>query len=193
MRVMQLDAWGSMCVYTIVTVAFYLLGATTLGRLGLRPVGSEMVRTLSQMYVPVFGAWAEEVFLVGAFAVLYSTLFVAAAGNARLVVDGLILSRWLPGDDLSRAWWNRTLSVLWPLVAMVFAIAIREPVGMVLASGAAQAIMLAAIAVAVIFSGIEKSTHDSSPVPHGISCSGFLLVDFSLSDSGPHGKNLRSS
>ena len=181
MRVMQLDAWGSMCVYTIVTVAFYLLGATTLGRLGLRPVGSEMVRTLSQMYVPVFGAWAEEVFLVGAFAVLYSTLFVAAAGNARLVVDGLILSRWLPGDDLSRAWWNRTLSVLWPLVAMVFAIAIREPVGMVLASGAAQAIMLAAIAVAVIFFRYRKIDSRLKPGPAWdlllwVSSCGFLVI-----------------
>jgi len=35
MRVLQLDAWASMVVYTIVTVAFYLLGAATLGRLGL--------------------------------------------------------------------------------------------------------------------------------------------------------------
>ena len=39
----------------------------------------------------------------------------------------------------------------WPLVAMVLAIAIREPVGMVLASGVAQAIMLSAIGVAVLF------------------------------------------
>ena len=151
MRVMQLDAWTSMLVYTAVTIAFYLLGAATLGRLGLRPAGGEMVRTLGAMYAPVFGQWAAGLFLVGAFAVLYSTLFVAAAGNARMVTDGLILAGRVAGDDASRRRWTRRISVAWPLGAMVLAIAIREPVGMVLASGVAQAIMLSAIGVAVLF------------------------------------------
>jgi Mn2+/Fe2+ NRAMP family transporter len=151
LRVMQVDAWGSMVVYTTVTICFYLLGAATLGRLGLRPAGGEMVRTLGAMYAPVFGDWARAVFLVGAFAVLYSTLFVAAAGNARMVVDGLILAGVLPADDASRTAWTRRLSVAWPLVALVLALVIREPVGMVLASGIAQAIMLAALGVAVLF------------------------------------------
>jgi len=151
MKVMQLDAWGSMIVYTTVTICFYLLGAATLGRLGLRPAGGEMVRTLGAMYAPVFGEWARGVFLIGAFAVLYSTLFVAAAGNARMVVDGLILAGRLPADDASRAAWSRRLSVAWPLVALCLALLIREPVAMVLASGIAQAIMLAALGVAVLF------------------------------------------
>jgi len=148
---MQLDAWGSMVVYTTVTICFYLLGAATLGRLGLRPAGGEMVRTPGAMYAPVFGEWARGVFLVGAFAVLYSTLFVAAAGNARMVVDGLILAGRLPADDASRTLWTRRLSVVWPLAALALALIIREPVGMVLASGIAQAIMLAALGVAVLF------------------------------------------
>jgi Mn2+/Fe2+ NRAMP family transporter len=151
LKVMQLDAWGSMVVYTVVTIAFYLLGAATLGRLGLRPAGGEMVRTLAAMYVPVFGEWARGVFLIGAFAVLYSTLFVAAAGNARMVVDGLILAGRLPADEASRSLWARRLSAAWPIVALMLALLIREPVGMVLASGIAQAIMLAAIGVAVLF------------------------------------------
>ena len=151
LRVMQLDAWLSMAVYTTVTVAFYLLGAATLGRLGLRPAGGEMVRTLGAMYAPVFGRWAGGVFLVGAFAVLYSTLFVAAAGNARMVADGLILAGRLPADDASRAAWARRISVAWVLVALVLSLVIREPVGAVLASGIAQAIMLAALGVAVLF------------------------------------------
>jgi len=151
LRVMQLDAWASMVVYTAVTVAFYLLGASTLGRLGLLPEGSETVRTLGAMYAPVFGSWANGAFLVGAFAVLYSTLFVAAAGMARMVVDGLILAGILPGDPESRVRWNRRLSVAWPLVALVLALAIRAPVAMVLASGMAQSVMLAALGVAVLW------------------------------------------
>jgi Mn2+/Fe2+ NRAMP family transporter len=150
-RVLQLDAWASMVVYTLVTVAFYLLGAATLGRLGLRPAGGEMVRALGAMYGPVFGPWAADVFLVGAFAVLYSTLFAAADGNSRIIGDGLVLAGLIPGDERSRRGWTKRIACGWPLVALGFALLIREPVGMVLASGVAQAIMLAALGVAVLY------------------------------------------
>jgi uncharacterized membrane protein YfcA len=68
-----------------------------------------------------------------------------------MVVDGLILAGRLPSDDASRAAWSRRLSVAWPLVALVLALIIREPVAMVLASGIVQAIMLAALGVAVLY------------------------------------------
>ena len=46
LRVMQWDAWMSAVVYTFATVAFYLLGAGVLGRVGLNPEKGAMVRTL---------------------------------------------------------------------------------------------------------------------------------------------------
>ena len=151
MRVMQLDAWLSMLVYTLVTVFFYVLGAATLGRLGLVPSGNEMVRTLGQMYVPIFGVWIQQVFLLGAFAVLYSTFFVAAAGNSRMVADGLILAGLLPGDEVSRQKAVRVICVVWVIAALAMAFLFRAPVAMVLASGVAQAVMLGALAVAVLY------------------------------------------
>ena len=54
-RVLYVDAWSSMVVYTFATLAFYLLGAAVLGRIGLNPEGRDMVRTLNAMYIPVFG------------------------------------------------------------------------------------------------------------------------------------------
>ena len=180
-RVLQVDAWASMAVYTTVTVAFYLLGAATLGRLGLRPAGGEMVRALGAMYGPVFGPWAADVFLVGAFAVLYSTLFAAADGNSRLIGDGLTLAGWIPGDDASRRAWTRRVAVVWPLVALLLAMAIREPVGMVLASGVAQAVMLGALAVAVIFFRYRHADPRLVPSPAfdallWVSAVGFVVV-----------------
>lgn len=181
LRVMQLDAWVSMAVYTLVTICFYLLGAATLGRLGLVPAGGEMVRTLGAMYTPVFGRWADTAFLAGAFAVLYSTLFVAAAGNARMVADGLILAGCLPADERSRAGWSRWISVAWVLVAALLAVAIRQPVAMVLASGIAQSIMLAALGVAVAF--FRWRATDSRLAPSrgwdlllGVSIAGLVIV-----------------
>jgi Mn2+/Fe2+ NRAMP family transporter len=151
MRVLQLDAWASMVVYTAVTVAFYLLGAATLGRLGLLPEGDQMVRSLGAMYAPVFGDWAANVFLGGAFCVLYSTLFAAADGNSRIVADGLVLAGLISGDEPSRKRWTKRVAIAWPLVALILALAIRAPVAMVLASGMAQAIMLGALGVSVLF------------------------------------------
>jgi len=180
LRVMQLDAWGSMVVYTTVTIAFYLLGAATLGRLGIVPEGGEMVRSLGAMYAPVFGAWAHQVFLWGAFAVLYSTLFVAAAGNARMVTDGLAMQGLGPAGTASAAF-TRWISAVWVLVATGLAIAIGEPVAMVLASGVAQAIMLAALAVAVIWFRYREGDPRLTPGPAWdllvwVSAAGFLAI-----------------
>ena len=71
MKVMRVDAWGAMVVYTFATIIFYLLGAAILHRVGLNPEKDNMVRTLAVMFVPVFSEWASAVFLFGAFAVLY--------------------------------------------------------------------------------------------------------------------------
>ena len=188
LRVMQLDAWGSMVVYTVVTIAFYLLGAATLGRLGIVPAGGEMVRSLGAMYAPVFGSWAQDVFLWGAFAVLYSTLFVAAAGNARMVVDGLAMQGLGPlggpaGSPAAtdRAAFTRRVSAVWVLVATGLAVAIGEPVAMVLASGVAQAIMLAALAVAVLWFRYRENDPRLAPsrawdILLWLSAAGFLVV-----------------
>ncbi len=53
--VMQLDAWFSMVVFTVATVAFYLLGAAVLHPQGLDPQGAGMIATLAQMYVKPLG------------------------------------------------------------------------------------------------------------------------------------------
>ena len=62
-----------------------------------------------------------------------------------------MLAGLLPGDEAARRLWTKRVACAWPLVALVLALAIREPVGMVLASGVAQAIMLAALGVAVLY------------------------------------------
>ena len=56
LAVMQLDAWFSMVVFTVATVAFYLLGAAVLHPQGLDPKGPEMIPTLSQMYLQPLGS-----------------------------------------------------------------------------------------------------------------------------------------
>ncbi len=151
MRVLYIDAWASMVVYTFATVAFYLLGAAVLGRAHLIPEGGDMIRTLAQMYVPVFGEWAYGVFLFGAFAVLYSTFFVAAAGNARMVADGLGLMGFHDGSEETRMRWTRVIATVWPIGALGLYLWVQAPAAMVLASGASQAVMLPMLGIAALY------------------------------------------
>jgi hypothetical protein len=89
-RIMYLDAILSMVIYTVVTLAFYLLGAAILNSQGVVPEKNiELVETLSQIYTETLGEGARLAFLIGAFVVLFSTLFAALAAWTRLFGDAL--------------------------------------------------------------------------------------------------------
>jgi len=151
MRVLQWDAWSSCVLYTFSTVAFYLLGAAILGRIDLVPAGTEMIRTLSVMYEPVFGASAQLLFLFGAFAVLYSTYFIGNAGKCRLATDALGVMNAAKIDDASRARWIRCFAVIFPLVSTTIYFTVGSPVTLVLIGGVAQSLLLPMIAFAALY------------------------------------------
>lgn len=180
-KVLKIDAWTSMGVYTFTTVAFYLLGAAVLWRTGLNPTNPEMVRTLAEMYVPVFGSWAQSVFLFGAFAVLYSTFFVVAAGYSRMVADAFGLFGFHDGSEEARLRWTRVISALWPLGALITYVFVRAPVAMILASGVAQAVMLPMLGVAVLYFRYKRSDENLQAgklwdVMLWLSCFGLLIA-----------------
>lgn len=182
--VMRLDAWASMAVYTVATVAFYLLGAAVLYRAGLIPQKGDMIRTLSEMYVPVFGAWAQPVFLFGSFAVLYSTFFVAAAGMARMVTDAMILFGLILPEGRSR--WTQIVSVIWPLIAALsfwivgWAMDGQSPAVMVMASGAGQAIMLPMLGFATLYFRYKRCHSALAPSKIWDFCLWLSIVGFAI-------------
>ena len=67
------------------------------------------------------------------------------------MADGLVLAGLLPGDDASRRTAVRVTCVAWVAAALTMAFLFQAPVAMVLASGVAQAAMLGALAVAVLY------------------------------------------
>lgn len=155
LTVLRWDAWCSMVVYTIATMAFYLLGAAVLGRSRLNPGDADLMRTLNVMYEPVFGAWAKVLFLAGAFAVLYSTYFVANAGHARVLTDALQTVGVVPKGDAARQWSVRFLSGLLPLVCLgvyYAAYFVQASIAqLVLISGMMQALMLPMLSAAALY------------------------------------------
>jgi len=154
LRVMRLDAWVSMVVFTVATVAFYTLGATVLHQQGLHPAKSEMIKTLSQMYVPAFGVWTTIFFLIGAWAVLFKTMYVSSASNARLTADLLGLAHlvtYTPSDPQRRARWIRTFCVFYPLLGFLLYVFVRDPKVMVIIGGFFQAATLPIISGAALY------------------------------------------
>jgi len=151
-RVMYLDAWVSMVVFTVSTVAFYMMGAAVLHPQGLVPKGSALIDTLSQMYVAPFGQWARVAFLIGAGAVLFKTLYLSCAGNSRLTVDFLNLVGFTKvTTPEARARLIQRFCLLFPALALAFYIFARDPQLMVKIGGIAQAVTLPMIAFATVY------------------------------------------
>jgi Mn2+/Fe2+ NRAMP family transporter len=152
LRVMTLDAWVSCVVFTIATVAFYILGAAVLHRQGLHPKGPDMIVALAEMYVPTFGDWTKVLFMIGAWAVLFKTLYVASAGHARLSTDFLGLLGAVKFDDArTRPRWISRFCIFFPTLALILYLAFREPKIMVVIGGYAQAITLPVISGAAVY------------------------------------------
>ena len=141
-RVMEWDAWGSMVVYTISTVAFYLLGASVLGRAELYPEGLDMIRTLSAMYEPVFGEAAVGLFVIGSVVVLYSTFFVNNASSAYVWSDAVYYVRGESGPSLSRYSTHRFFCVFLPLLSFVMYCMVPKPKGWIIFAGTMQTMLL---------------------------------------------------
>ena len=152
MRVMRWDALAALAVYTASTVAFYLVGAAVLHPAGLRPSGPETIAVLQAAYVPVFGAWAGALFLGGAVAVLFSTLLIATASNARMFADGARVAGLLADGEPAYRRWVRVLSVTLPAVSVgTFAFVSGDPVLLVVVGGVAQSLLLPVLGVSALW------------------------------------------
>jgi Mn2+/Fe2+ NRAMP family transporter len=163
-RVMYLDAWTSMIVFTLATVAFYVMGATVLKRQGLYPDSSQLIATLSKMYVPAFGAWTTIAFLIGAWAVLFKTLYVASAGHSRLTADFFSLAGFVHFDTpTDRARWIRWLCVFFPSLALALHFGFGNPRTMVQIGGFAQAATLPVISCATLFLRFRRTDPRLAP------------------------------
>lgn len=156
-RVMQLDAWVSMVVFTVSTVSFYILGAAVLHPQGMHPKGTALVDTLAHMYVGPFGDWTRVLFLIGAGAVLFKTLYLACAANSRLAADFLILAGFARGDSPEqRLKLIRKLCLFFPALAFTFYLFLQDPQLMVKIGGVAQASTLPMIAAAAMYFRYRK-------------------------------------
>lgn len=149
-RVMYKDAFVSWIVYTTGTLAFFIMGAAVLQPQGLVPEGNEMITTLSRLYTDVLGDWASILFLLGAIAVLGSTLWAAIPSWSRMYTNLLATVGVLDWQDTTaRLRWIRIFTVALPIIWGAAYLFIQSPVLMVQIGGVATGIFLLAAVAAV--------------------------------------------
>jgi len=152
MRVLKWDAWVSMIIYTGATVAFYLLGAAVLHGKGLEVTNDDLIPTLSNLYRESFGSLGLWIFLAGALVVLYSTVFISTASNARLSADLWLLFTPSKGaDQRDRSVLVRRACVLIPMLYFVFYVSVGQPLTLVFIGALAQALILPFLCFAALY------------------------------------------
>jgi len=151
-RVMHVDITCSLAIYTLATVAFYMLGAGVLHRMGVVPAARDTIVVLSNIYTQTLGAWALWLFYVGAVVTLYGTVFASTAAHARLFADAVrIMGGYERDDGASRLRWRNRFVIALSVLPVMFYWFLRSPVQMVVAGGIAQALMLPLIGTASIY------------------------------------------
>jgi Mn2+/Fe2+ NRAMP family transporter len=162
---MKVDAFASMIIYTGATVAFFLLGAAVLHSQNLKVSNDEMVATLAHMYLESFGPLGWWIFVVGAFATLYSTAFAATASNARLIADAAPLFGFIKeaANDEAKVRRVKLFGVLLPVYGTVLYLLWPKPVSLILINGVGQALLLPFLAGAAIFLRYRKTETGLKP------------------------------
>jgi manganese transport protein len=132
-KAIRIDSGVATALATVMTAAFFLLGCTILHREGVVPEGSDVVETISQVYTKSFGGWSRTIFLIGAFATLFSTILVTAAAAGRMFGDFFGSLKLINYEDLkirNRVHrWTQTIIML--IVLGVFLWCGSEPVRLI--------------------------------------------------------------
>src|SRR3989441_323655 len=151
-RVMQVDVFFALVLYTLVTIAFYLLGAGILHGMGLVPAASDMIKTLSNIYTQTLGTWSVWLFYLGAVVILYGTVFAATAAHSRLFADMMRLLGLFPRNDYpARQRYRRLFLIGLATAPAILFLFIQSPVWMVVMGGIAQALSLPIITFSTLY------------------------------------------
>jgi len=155
--IMYLDAILSMVAYTLMTAMFYLLGAAVLHRTQQVPEKSDLINVLAEMYTQSLGPWAKNLFLVGAFVVLFSTLFAALAAWSRLFSDSFSRIGFYRFED-RKARGRAIAACAWviPLIWGFLFLLVTMPGAMVIIGGSATTVILLIVVFATMHARYKR-------------------------------------
>lgn len=159
-KVMRLDAFVAMLIYTAVTAAFYLLGASILHQRQEVPEGNELTAALANIYTQALGEGIRTAYLVGSFFVLFSSVFATLAYWSRLFSDIFGQLGWIDFTDVKSR--RKTISILawvFPAVWALTYLLIKLPVIMILSGGIVGSLLLLLVVFAALCFRYAKNRH----------------------------------
>lgn len=164
-NVMYLDAIVAMIIYTVVTAAFYLLGAAVLHGRSVIPEGNGVIETLALIYTQSLGPGAKIIYLVGAFFVLFSSVFASLGAWTRIFPDIFGQLGWINFFDLKKrkkvvGWFAWIIPLIWALMYLF----IKLPVIMIVFGGIVGSIML----FVIVYAAIQFRSRRAAFMPSGI-------------------------
>lgn len=149
LRVMYLDSFLAMGVYTIVTAAFYLLGAAVLHGQEIIPDGNDLILALAGIYTETLGPGAKLGYLAGGFFALYSSVFATLAYWSRLLPDVFSQIGWIKRSE-DQAKWVARLAWALPAVWAVTFLFVKLPGIMIISGGVVGSVLLWVVVWAAI-------------------------------------------
>lgn len=98
--------WGGNLLTMLVMGIFIINAVVVLNPLKIAPAGVNFIMTLSKTFTEALGPWAKLLYLIGAFAVLYSTMATLYDGYARLIDNSIkiVLPEWKQYNSISNIW-----------------------------------------------------------------------------------------
>ena len=171
---MYVDAIVAMIIYTTVTITFYLLGSAILYNRGDIPQGNQVIDALALIYTQSLGEGVRNVYLVGAFFVLFSSVYATLAFWTRLFPDIFAQLGWIDFYNTRQrkkliALISWTIPFVWAFLYLYIAL----PVVMVLFGGVVGSLML----FIVVFGACHFKYGRTQQIPS----SGFYNVAFWIS------------
>jgi hypothetical protein len=158
-KVMQMDAIVAMVIYTLVTAAFYLLGASVLHGRQEIPEGNAVIDTLANIYTQTLGSGVRNAYLIGAFFVLYSSVFATLAYWSRLFIDIFSSFLWIDGSNEKIK--SRGVAILAWVIPFLWILAylfMQLPTFMVMLGGVVGSILLlVVVAAGIVFRKQNRS------------------------------------
>ncbi|MBK5279901.1 MAG: Nramp family divalent metal transporter [Bacteroidia bacterium] len=158
-NIMYLDAFVAMIIYTVVTIAFYLLGAAVLHNRGDIPQGNQVIETIALIYTQSLGPGVKNVYLVGAFFALFSSLFASLAAWTRLYADIFGQIGWIDFSNVDQR--RKMIAIfawLFPFTWAAAYLFIDSPVLMVLSGGVVGSFMLFIVIFAALHFKYKRTT-----------------------------------
>lgn len=165
-KVMYTDAIVAMILYTIVTAAFYLLGAAILYKRGEIPEGNQLIEKIALIYTESLGPEIKSAYLVGAFFVLFSSVFASLAAWTRIFSDIFGQLGWIDFSNLKqRKTTVAALAFVFPALWVLMYYTLNSPVLMILSGGVIGSFLLLLVGYGAIhFRYFRKSESTPSAV-----------------------------